>query len=103
MTTTTTTDFEAVLDALRGNDRFVVVTHENPDGDALGSMLGLTLGLRAIDKDVVMFLSGSAPPPGEHRFLALDDVERSLPVDAEERVLLAVDCANEQRIGPDLA
>src|SRR2546423_1294850 len=43
MTTTTTTDFEAVLDALRGNDRFLVVTHENPDGDALGSMLGVGL------------------------------------------------------------
>jgi phosphoesterase RecJ-like protein len=101
MTTTTTTDFEAVLDALRGNDRFLVVTHENPDGDALGSMLGMTLGLRELGKDVVMQLAGEAPLPGEFGFLPLDELRRELPDDLDERVLLAVDCANERRIGPD--
>src|SRR3954451_7129747 len=101
MTTTTTTDFEAVLDALRGNDRFLVVTHENPDGDALGSMLGMTLGLRELGKDVVMHLAGEAPLPGEFGFLPLDELRRQLPDELDERVLLAVDCANERRIGPD--
>jgi phosphoesterase RecJ-like protein len=100
MTTTTTTDFEAVLDALRGNERFLVVTHENPDGDALGSMLGMTLGLRELGKDVVMHLAGEAPLPGEFGFLPLDELRRDLPDDLDERVLLAVDCANERRIGP---
>src|SRR5215510_2476922 len=100
MTTTTTTDFEAVLDALRGNERFLVVTHENPDGDALGSMLGVTLGLRELGKDVVMHLGGAAPLPGEFGFLPLGEVRRDLPDDLDERVLLAVDCANERRIGP---
>src|SRR5215471_11982420 len=96
MTTTTTTDFEAVLDALRGNERFLVVTHENPDGDALGSMLGVTLGLRQLGKDVVMHLAGEAPLPGEFGFLPLEELRRDLP----DRVVLAVDCANERRIGP---
>jgi bifunctional oligoribonuclease and PAP phosphatase NrnA len=100
MTTTTTTDFEAVLDVLRGNERFLVVTHENPDGDALGSMLGVTLGLRELGKDVVMHLAGEAPLPGEFGFLPLDEVRRDLPDDLDERVLLAVDCANERRIAP---
>jgi bifunctional oligoribonuclease and PAP phosphatase NrnA len=100
MTTTTTTDFEAVLDALRGNERFLVVTHENPDGDALGSMLGMTLGLRELGKDVVMHLAGEAPLPGEFGFLPLDELRRDLPDDLDERVLLAVDCANERRISP---
>jgi phosphoesterase RecJ-like protein len=92
-------DVKAVADAIRSNDRFLVVTHENPDGDALGSMLGTALGLRALRKDVVMYLSGSAPTPAEYRFLDLTDVRRELPDDLEERVLLAVDCANERRIG----
>jgi phosphoesterase RecJ-like protein len=91
----------AVADAIRENDRFIVATHENPDGDALGSMLGLTLGLRALGKDAVMYLSGTAPTPGEYRFLDLSEVRRELPADTEERVLLAVDAANERRIGPD--
>src|SRR3954470_24512222 len=103
MTTTTTTDFEAVLDALRGNDRFMVVTHENPDGDALGSMLGMTLGLRELGKDVLMHLSGDVPLPGELGFLPREELRRDLPADLEERVLLAVDCANERRLGPDAA
>jgi bifunctional oligoribonuclease and PAP phosphatase NrnA len=89
----------SVADAIRANDRFLVVTHENPDGDALGSMLAMALALRALRKDVVMYLSGNAPTPAEYRFLDLGDVRRELPDDLEERVLLAVDCANDRRIG----
>jgi phosphoesterase RecJ-like protein len=98
----TQTDFNAVVDALRTNDRFLVVTHENPDGDALGSMLAATLGLRELGKDAVMFLAGDAPLPGEYRFLALDELRRTPPDDAGERVLLALDCANESRLGDAL-
>ena len=64
------TDFDAVVEALRGHDRFVVVTHENPDGDALGSMLGAALGLRALGKDVVMYLRGHDAVPGRVRLHA---------------------------------
>src|SRR3954470_493884 len=92
-------DAAAVVDAIRGNDRFLVVTHENPDGDALGSMLATTLGLRAFGKDAAMYLTGSAPLPAEYAFLELDGLSRALPDDLGERVLLAVDCANERRIG----
>jgi phosphoesterase RecJ-like protein len=89
----------AVADVIRSSERFIVVTHENPDGDALGSMLATTLGLQALGKDVAMYLSGSAPTPAEYRFLDLREVRRALPDDLEERVLLAVDCANDRRIG----
>jgi phosphoesterase RecJ-like protein len=94
-------DVQPVADAIRANDRFVTTTHENPDGDALGSLLGMTLALRSLGKDVVMFLAGSGPLPGEYRFLELDDLVRELPRDVGERVLLALDCANESRIGPE--
>jgi phosphoesterase RecJ-like protein len=99
--TQTTNDVRAVADAIRDHDRFLVVTHENPDGDALGSLLALTLALRGIGKDVEMYLSGSAPPPAEYRFLDLRELQRELPEDIGERVLLAVDCANERRIGEE--
>jgi len=94
-------DLSAVAEAIRAHDRFVIATHENPDGDALGSMLGAGYGLRSLGKDVVLYLSGSAPLPAEYGFLELDEVRRDLPEDMEERVLLAVDCANARRIGPD--
>jgi len=96
-------ELDDVAEALRAHERFVVVTHENPDGDALGSLLGLTLGLRDLGKDVVMLLTGEAPLPGEYGFLPLEEVRREPPEDIAERVLVAVDCASERRIGPDPA
>ncbi len=99
--TTTKPDLQAVADAIRSNDRFIVVAHENPDGDALGSMLAMSLALQGLGRDVVMYLSGAAPTPGEYSFLDLSRVHRDLPVDLAERVLIAVDCANERRIGPE--
>jgi phosphoesterase RecJ-like protein len=97
----TESDLKQVVEALRGNERFLVTTHENPDGDALGSMLGMTLGLRQLGKDARMVLQTEAPLPGEYTFMALGDLARTLPEDAGERVLVAVDCANESRLGPD--
>src|SRR5919201_68859 len=90
-----------LIDALAANDRFVVTSHENPDGDALGSLLAVTLGLRQLGKDVVMYLYGDAPVPSEYAFMPLDELVRRPPADAGERVLLAVDCAKADRLGPD--
>ena len=97
----TTSDLLAVVDALRANDRFVVVSHENPDGDSLGSLLAMTIALRQLGKDAVMYLSGNSPIPREYGFMPLDDLTRVVPADISERVLVAVDCAKEDRIGPD--
>src|ERR687896_1100585 len=98
---TTYPEIEAVADAIREHDRFLVTTHENPDGDALGSLLASRLALEQLGKDAVMFLGGEAPLPAEYGFMDLGGLLRRLPDDAGERVLLAVDCANESRIGPD--
>jgi bifunctional oligoribonuclease and PAP phosphatase NrnA len=101
--TTTQADLAAVAAALRSHERFLVTTHENPDGDALGSLAAAQLALEQLGKDSVMFLAGPAPIPGEYRFMRLDGMLRELPDDASERVLLALDCANESRLGPDAA
>jgi phosphoesterase RecJ-like protein len=96
----TTTDMREVVDALRRHERFLVVSHENPDGDALGSLLAMQLALEQLGKDSVMYLAGDTPLPVEYRFLALDGLVRRLPGDHAERVLVAVDCAQESRLGP---
>jgi len=97
----TTDDLTAVVEALRSHDRFLLVTHENPDGDALGSLLATKLALDSLAKDSQMYLYGDAPLPREYAFMALDRLRRELPADAGDRVLVALDCANEQRLGPD--
>src|SRR2546421_1827898 len=97
----TTSEVAAVADAIRSRDRFLLVTHENPDGDALGSILALKLALDQLGKDSVMYLYGDAPLPVEYSFMPLAELRRRLPDDWRERVLIAVDCANESRIGPE--
>jgi len=97
------TDLQAVAEALRAHDRFLVVTHENADGDALGSLLATTVALRQLGKDVEMFLSGDSAVPREYGFMQLAGLLRELPDDVGERVLVAVDCAKADRIGPDAA
>jgi phosphoesterase RecJ-like protein len=92
---------QAVVAALREHDRFLVATHESPDGDALGSLLATTLALRQLGKNVVMYLAGAGPLPGEYAFMQLDGLLRELPEDMEERTLVAVDCAKADRMGPD--
>ena len=96
-------DIQAVVAALRANDRFVVTSHEAPDGDALGSLLATGLALRQLGKDAVMFLGGPAPFPGEYRFLELQQrgLQRERPADFAERVLVAVDCASAGRVGAE--
>src|SRR3954464_127011 len=97
----TTSELAAVAEAIRSHDRFLLVTHENPDGDALGSILAMKLTLDALGKDSVMYLYGDAPLPAEYSFMRLDELRRELPDDWRERALIAVDCANESRLGPD--
>src|SRR6266571_7714081 len=95
---TTTTELSAAADAIRGGERFVLTTHENPDGDALGSLLAMKLAFDQLGKDTVMVLYGDAPLPGEYAFMPLAELRRRWPDDVSERVLIALDCANESRI-----
>ena len=97
-------DLTVVADAIRANDRFLLVTHENPDGDALGSILAMKLGLDALGKDSVMYLGGETALPPDYEFMQLDGLARTLPGDAAERVILALDSATapRTRIDPEL-
>jgi bifunctional oligoribonuclease and PAP phosphatase NrnA len=95
---TTTTELAAVADAIRSHDRFLLTTHENPDGDALGSLLAAKIAFDQLGKDSVMVLYGDAPLPGEYQFMPLAELQRRWPDDVSERVLVALDCANESRI-----
>ena len=101
MSSPQTSEVEAVADAIRAHDRFLLVTHENPDGDALGSILAMKLALDELGKDNVMYLYGEAPLPVEYAFMPLAELRRQLPEDWRARVLVALDCANATRIAPD--
>jgi phosphoesterase RecJ-like protein len=94
-------DLAEVAAAIRGHDRFIVTTHENPDGDALGSLMAMTLALRELGKDAVMYLFGEVPIPKEYEFMEFAGLVRGPNPDSSDRVVVALDCANERRLGPE--
>jgi bifunctional oligoribonuclease and PAP phosphatase NrnA len=99
MTIDLTTAREQVVHELREGEKFLITTHENPDGDALGSLVAMDLILDALGKDTVMFLSAEEfPLPYEYRDLPLSGVSQSLPADAEERTIVFLDCGNLDRM-----
>jgi bifunctional oligoribonuclease and PAP phosphatase NrnA len=96
------TTLAEVAQELQAADRFLLTTHEGPDGDALGSLLAMHKLLQQLGKDSVMFLAAKEfPLPVEYRFLALEEVFHEPPVDVVDRVLVFLDCGNIDRMPVD--
>ena len=89
---------EQVLEHIRDDSKFVLATHENPDGDALGSLVGMHELLSAIGKESDIFISGDdLPLPPEYRMFDLRDAISSPPADIAERTVVFLDCGNIDR------
>src|SRR3712207_1142561 len=89
---------ERVLDVIRGSDRFLLVTHENPDGDALGSLVAMHGVLTLLGKDSAMFIAPDEfPLPYEYRSFDLTSAVTHVPDDVDERVVVFLDCGNIDR------
>ncbi len=88
-----------VTEALAAGERFLLTTHEGPDGDALGSMLAMQEILVQLGKDSVMFLAEKEfPLPVEYRFLTLQEVFHEPPADLADRTVVFLDCGNIDRM-----
>jgi phosphoesterase RecJ-like protein len=89
---------DQVLHELRTAAKFIVVTHENPDGDALGSLMAMGDILLALGKDCIKFIDArELPLPPEYRWLPLEGVQTEPPDDLAERTVVFLDCGNLDR------
>jgi bifunctional oligoribonuclease and PAP phosphatase NrnA len=89
---------DQVLEELRSADKLIVVTHENLDGDALGSLIAMQEILAAQGRDSLMFIDASEfPLPEEYRFFALAGLVQTPPDDLDERTIVFLDCGNLER------
>jgi phosphoesterase RecJ-like protein len=89
---------ERVLEELSAADKLVVVTHENPDGDALGSLIATQEILTALGKDSAMFIDAAEfPLPYEYSFLPLPGLVHTPPEDLDARTIVFLDCGNLER------
>jgi phosphoesterase RecJ-like protein len=89
---------ERVLEEIRNGSGFCLVTHEHPDGDALGSLVAMHRILRALGKDSVMLMAADEfPLPYEYRFFDLQGLSTVPPTDLPERTIIYLDCGNIDR------
>jgi len=93
MDTTTSDRIETLV---RDSDRIWVTCHKAPDGDAIGSSLGLMWGLRQLGKECVPACSDPVPSafgflPGAH------EISASKPTD--EELIIVLDCGSIDRVG----
>lgn len=96
------TELDTVVEELRAADKLLLTTHENPDGDALGSLVGMHGVLTQLGKDALMFICAHEfPLPHELRHLESPEIITEPPPDMDERVAVFLDCGNIDRMPVD--
>lgn len=88
----------SIIEHLTGADEVAIITHINPDGDALGSLLAISHGLRAIGKTTTIYAPGSVSPtldflPGRRDLATNDKLKQS-----QAKTLVILDCGSLERI-----
>ncbi|MBW1734890.1 MAG: bifunctional oligoribonuclease/PAP phosphatase NrnA [Deltaproteobacteria bacterium] len=89
---------DEIASVLAQGKRFLLVTHKDPDGDGIGSMLALGRSLTHAGKDVLLLAQDPIHPPlnslkGAHR------IAQAPPERGNFDALLALDCAERSRLG----
>ena len=96
----TDTDLHHATRLVRDADQVALACHVNPDGDALGSMLGLFHVLRVAGRDVVAsFPSPFVVAPHYRELPGLDLLSKPEDFPAEPELMLTFDCGSLDRLG----
>lgn len=89
--------FKEISEKIMKTEKIAVVTHASPDGDAVGSTMGIVLALRTLGKDVEIL--SKEPAPENLSFLPLYGEYGVKATLSEDRaLLLALDCGNKERL-----
>ncbi len=91
--------FTDLIQTLQNNERFAVISHFRPDGDAIGSTLAMGMLLQSLGKKVQMW--NADPVPQRYAFLTGADSIQPLPpaLPDDLQVLICVDSGDLKRIG----
>ena len=88
---------EKIIDVLKSAKTVCIVGHVRPDGDCIGSQLGLAMALEHAGKEVTVW--NQDPMPDKLRFLDSEKRLRRPQSGREFDVVVAVDCASHGRLG----
>jgi phosphoesterase RecJ-like protein len=101
VTSPSAAEWDAATAALRGADTVALACHIGPDGDALGSMLGLGAALRSLGKDVVASWGGEPfEVPEAYSFLpAVDLLVKPADFPLAPSLFVTLDTGSADRLG----
>ena len=89
---------DTVIDRLIKSQSIFLATHVNPDGDAIGSLISLGLGLQQYGKRVYTY--NESPIPAVYRFLpGVRLVKQEMPQSHDWDTAVILDCGDIERIG----
>lgn len=88
-----------IVRVLRDEDNFLVATHLNPDGDAIGSVIALARGLQSLGKRTIVFDKDGVPQT--LRFLPGREMVTDSVGDTTDLILVLLDCNSLKRAGLD--
>lgn len=95
----TKVNLEGALAALRAADSFLLTTHTGPDGDAVGSVLGLYHFLRSLGKDNIT-CACQDPVPRVYRWMpGADEIRSGKDIKGPYDLVVIIDVAQFARIG----
>lgn len=89
--------WKKAFDIIDDNEKFLIVSHKNPDGDSIGSEIAMALALKKIGKRVYIYNSDS--PPHRYSNFPKASLIRTKKENFTEDVTIFVDCAEMERIG----
>ncbi|WP_297888074.1 bifunctional oligoribonuclease/PAP phosphatase NrnA [Sulfurihydrogenibium sp.] len=90
-----------IIERLKREEKDILIfTHENPDGDGIGSMIALYLFLKKIGKNVVMAMKDDVPYV--YNFLPKVDEIKKLPINHKFSVAILVDASSRKRAGTQI-
>ncbi len=94
---------ETLLDFLRRNNDFLVLTHVNPDADGLGSALALCEALEKVGKHCVLADRDPVPAlyrflPGSESFRTVEDIKGASRTFSEFTSVILIDCNHADRV-----
>ncbi|NOY75586.1 MAG: bifunctional oligoribonuclease/PAP phosphatase NrnA [Kiritimatiellaeota bacterium] len=92
-------DTSGIARILEDSDNFLLLTHKNPDGDAIGSLLGLLNALREIGKNVDGYFHEKLPA-NYARFADIPALYENLPDFGRYDIVVCLDFSNPERFGP---
>lgn len=92
-----TNTIQEIADKLWSGDNFILVGHAIPDGDCIGSLIGLYLGLLSAGKKCHMILGD--PVPQIYRYLQGTDKIKMPVEELEESIIIYLDCSDAERVG----